>query len=81
MKKNIQHNAVKTELEGAISQLFDFADYKDVKECLWDWLKATICGDFNVRADRKQKDMLLILFEKINTLLDAANEVQKTKRS
>lgn len=65
--------AQKTPLDKAIEDLFDFAEYKYIDQGMREWMKSTICGDFSTRMDAKEKDFTLILFEKVQALLEAAH--------
>lgn len=64
----------KTELNKAIEDLFDYADYDYIHQGMWEWMKATICGDFSTRMDSQEKDFTLILFEKVNRIIKAAHD-------
>jgi predicted transcriptional regulator len=64
--------ARKTPLDEAIADLFDFAEYEYIDQGMKEWMKSTICGDFSTRMDAQEKDFTLILFEKINAIVNAA---------
>lgn len=73
--KLTRYRAQKTPLDKAIEDLFDFAEYEYIDQGMREWMKSTICGDFSMRMDSKEKDFTLILFEKISALIKVVHNV------
>lgn len=61
-------------LKKAIHELFDLAEYSYIEQGLWDWLKATVCGDFHVSFDEREKAFLFMMYERVGNLVRAAHE-------
>jgi hypothetical protein len=60
-------------LKKAIHELFDLAEYSYIEQGLWDWLKATVCGDFHVSFDEREKAFLFMMYERLGNLVKAAH--------
>lgn len=58
-------------------ELFDFAHLPEIRDMLWVWLKATVCGSFHRTLSRTEKENLLALYEKMQKLVEAAYLVQQ----
>lgn len=68
-------------LKKAIHELFDFAEYSYIEQGLWDWLKATVCGDFHVSFDEREKAFLFMMYERVGNLVHAAHESNLSTKS
>jgi len=55
-----------------IDELFDFADLEDIRNLLWEWLKATISGGYHKELHRHDKQAILVLYEKLEKLVEAS---------
>ena len=64
-------------------ELFDFAKPEQVKEILWTWLKSTVTGSFSEELSTEEKTAILLLYEKLEKLIEAAvvwNQPKNQKR-
>lgn len=58
-------------------ELFDFAHLPDVRELLWEWLKTTVTGSYNKTLTAREREAIIILYEKMEKLVEAAHVLQK----
>jgi hypothetical protein len=63
-----------------IDELFDFADLRDARELLWDWLKTTVTGSYHKQLTSTERSALITMFEKIEKLLEAAYVLHQCKK-
>jgi len=64
-----------------LDELFDFADPDDARSLLWLWLKTTVTGGFYKQLDRNDREAILVLYEKMLKLVEAAYLLKETKRA
>lgn len=55
-----------------IDEIFDFAHLPDAKEILWEWMKTTVTGNFHKSLNAREREAILVLYEKLDRLLEAA---------
>lgn len=78
--KKIQHKTesqfggrdAHTSLNRAIDDLFDLAEYSHIEHVMWEWMKAAVCEDFHTRLDKREKDFLFMMYERVNNLIRVA---------
>jgi hypothetical protein len=49
---------------------------------MWDWLKSTVCGNYNTDLEEHERVFIVLLYEHLETVLQAATDshsLQKTK--
>jgi hypothetical protein len=64
-----------------IHALFDYAHLPQLREMLWEWLRATVTGSFQ-HGSRTDRENILDFFEKLQKLIEAAHLIHlKTKDS
>jgi len=56
-----------------IDELFDFAHLPDVRELLWEWLKTTVTGSYTKTLTAREREAIIILYEKMEKLVEAAH--------
>ena len=56
-----------------IDELFDFAHLPELRTLLWDWLKATVSGSYPEDLTKEERISILLLYEKIEKLVEAAH--------
>ena len=54
-----------------IDELFDFAHLPDVRELLWEWLKATVTGTYHKTLNATERSAIITLYEKMEKLVEA----------
>jgi len=64
-----------------IAELFDLAHLPQVREILWDWLKATVTGSYPKSLSSKERTAIILLYEKVEKLVEAAHIMHERKRS
>lgn len=64
-----------------IEELFDFAHLPDVRELLWEWLKATVTGSYHRTLSANEQEAIIILFEKLDKLVEAAHKLHETNKN
>lgn len=64
--------------EKFIQELFDFARLPELKELLWEWLKATVTGSYPKKLTYSEREAILVLYEKMEKLLVAVSLLQHT---
>ncbi len=64
--------------EKVIQELFDFARLPELREMLWEWLKATVTGSYPKKLTYSEREAILVMYEKMETLLLAASMLQQT---
>ena len=63
-----------------IDELFDFDHYPGIKTLLWKWFKMTVLGNYcSEETSSFEKGNTIILYEKIDKLIDAVWEIKKSK--
>jgi hypothetical protein len=60
-----------------IEELFDFAHLPEIRLILWDWLKATVTGSYPEDLSKEERNAILILYEKIEKLVEAAHVLRE----
>ena len=63
-----------------IYDLFDFAHLPRIRELLWEFFKTTVIGNYTHDLHRRERELLVTVYEKIEKLVEAAhiiNEKQK----
>lgn len=63
-----------------IYDLFDFAHLPRIRELLWEFFKTTVIGNYTHDLHRRERELLVTMYEKIEKLVEAAhiiNEKQK----
>lgn len=63
-----------------IYELFDFAHLPRIRELLWEFFKTTVTGNYAHDLHRRERELLVTIYEKIEKLVEAAhiiNEKQK----
>lgn len=66
-----------------IYELFDFAHLPRIRELLWEFFKTTVTGNYSHDLHRRERELLVTIYEKIEKLVEAAhiiNEKQKLKK-
>lgn len=63
--------------EEVIRDFFDFAHLPEWEEMLWDWLKATVTGSYPKKLTYRERESVLIMYEKMKALLDAVHSLQQ----
>ncbi len=66
--------------EEVIQDFFDFAHLPEWEEMLWDWLKATVTGGFPKKLTYRERESVLIMYEKMRALLDAVYTLQQNNK-
>lgn len=68
-----------------LEEVFDYAHLPDLEVQLWEWLKTTVSGNFHKDLSRSERSSLLMLYEKMQQLLEASHDLhllaQKKKLS
>ncbi len=59
-----------------LEELFDFAHLPQLRSMLWDWLKATVTGGYNKSLSSRERENILLLYEKVEKLIEAAHVLQ-----
>ncbi|MFZ6024835.1 MAG: hypothetical protein ACOYVG_10345 [Bacteroidota bacterium] len=54
-----------------IAELFDFAHLPELKQLLWEWLKATVSGSYNKTLSKRERASILLLYEHMEKLIEA----------
>ncbi len=54
-----------------IAELFDFAHLPELKQMLWEWLKATVSGSYNKTLSKRERASILLLYEYMEKLIEA----------
>ncbi len=62
-----------------IDELFDFAHLPELRSMLWDWLKSTVSGNYPEDLSKEERVAILLLYEKIEKLVEAAYLLQEGK--
>jgi len=57
--------------EMVIAELFDFAHLPELKQMLWEWLKATVSGSYNKTLSKRERASILLLYEYMEKLIEA----------
>ena len=57
--------------ELVLAELFDFAHLPELKNLLWEWLKATVTGSYNKTLSKRERASILLLYEYLQKLLEA----------
>jgi hypothetical protein len=52
-------------------RLFDYASLPRIREILWIWLKATVTNGYNKSLEFREKEKILLLYEKLLKLIEA----------
>lgn len=63
-----------------IYELFDFAHLPRIRELLWEFFKTAVTGNYSHDLNRRERELLVTMYEKIEKLVEAAhiiNEKQK----
>lgn len=66
-----------------IYELFDFAHLPRIRELLWEFFKTTVIGNYTHDLHRRERELLVTVYEKIEKLVEAAhiiNEKQKESK-
>lgn len=66
-----------------IYDLFDFAHLPRIRELLWEFFKTTVIGNYTHDLHRRERELLVTIYEKIEKLVEAAhiiNEKQKESK-
>lgn len=66
-----------------IYELFDFAHLPRIRELLWEFFKTTVTGNYSHDLHRRERELLVTVYEKIEKLVEAAhiiNEKQKQSK-
>lgn len=63
-----------------IAELFDLARLPQVRSILWDWLKSTVTGSYPKSLSNKERTEIIMLYEKIEKLVEAAHILHERKR-
>lgn len=63
-----------------IDELFDFAHLPDIRELMWEWLKATVTGTYHKELSSSERSAILSLYEHLTRLVEAAHVMHTTKR-
>lgn len=84
-KKCIQATPPLTQTEIAdpqqvIDELFDFAHLPDIRELMWEWLKATVTGTYHKELSSSERSAILSLYEHLTRLVEAAHVIHTTER-
>ena len=63
-----------------IHDFFNYAKLPEVREALWEWVKATVTGDYHTYS-RREKASLVYLYERIEHLIEASHIIhERTKK-
>lgn len=54
-----------------LTELFDFAHLPELKNMLWEWLKATVSGSYNKTLSNRERASILHYYEYLEKLLEA----------
>jgi hypothetical protein len=54
-------------------RLFDYASLPRIREILWIWLKATVTNGYNKSLEFREKENILLLYEKLLKLIEASH--------
>lgn len=69
-----------SDLDYAVNELFSFASHSHIQKGMWDWLKATVCGNYNTDLEESERVLILLIYEHLEILLSvAANRHELTK--
>jgi hypothetical protein len=74
MPKSGKPNPEEQEINQAINiihQLLDFASLRMLKEMLWNWLRIAVSSNYHRQTPHRKEEVVMI-YEKIQELLDAA---------
>jgi hypothetical protein len=63
-----------------IDDLFDFAHLPDIRELMWEWLKATVTGTYHKELSSSERSAILSLYEHLTRLVEAAHIIHTTER-
>ena len=63
----------------AIDEFFDFSHLDDARNLLWEWMKATISGQF-ASLEPEEKEAIIVLYEKTEKLMEAAYALHTGKK-
>jgi hypothetical protein len=61
-----------------IYELFDYAHLPQIRESIWEWLKATTSGNYH-KLSVSERGNLLYLYEKIEKLIEAAHIIHNKR--
>jgi len=65
-----------------IYELFDFARLPRIRELLWEFFKTTVIGNYTHDLHRRDRELLVTIYEKIEKLVEAAHIIhEKQKQS
>ncbi|OQP44153.1 hypothetical protein A4H97_33665 [Niastella yeongjuensis] len=60
-----------------IYDLFDFAHLPRIRELLWDFFKTTVIGNYTHDLHRRERELLVTIYEKIEKLVEAAHIINE----
>ena len=53
--------------------VFDFEHLPGIRSLLWDWLKTTVVGNYNRELDKRERSIIILLYEKLQRMVEAAH--------
>jgi len=53
--------------------VFDFEHLPGIRNLLWDWLKATVIGNYNRELDKRERHIIILTYEKLQRMIEAAH--------
>jgi len=63
-----------------LQDFFSFGHLPDVRQMLWDWLRATVTGTFPKELDRRERNEILYLYEYLERLIEAAHLINEQRK-
>ena len=63
-----------------IYDLFDFAHLPRIRELLWDFFKTTVIGNYNHDLNRRERELLVTVYEKIEKLVEATHIINENQK-
>src|SRR5689334_5609009 len=63
-----------------IYDLFDFAHLPRIRELLWEFFKTTVIGNYSHDLHRRDRELLVTIYEKIEKLVEAAHIINENQK-
>lgn len=60
-----------------IHDFFDFAKPSEWQELLWLWFSATVTGNFPKEMSRKERETIVMTYEKLHEFIDQLGKIQE----
>ena len=63
-----------------IDDLFHYGHLPEIRECLWDWLKATVTGGYSKGLSRREQDNMVFFYEHVERLIESVHIISDSHR-